>query len=83
MKRKKIITYNLDFALSKKYFKVNKQCLEPKISNEKVYVLFVFFYFTESNSPFSFKILDFRNRMMTSKQLFEKSKYRLKEIIFI
>ena len=40
MKQKKIHSYSLDFALSNKYLEVILQCLEPKILNEKVEVLF-------------------------------------------
>ena len=37
----KSLTYILDLALSNKYLEVIIQCLEPKIFNEKVDVLFV------------------------------------------
>ena len=47
MKRKKIISYNLDLILSAKYLEVITQYLEPRILNEKVEVLFDFFHFTE------------------------------------
>ena len=67
MKRKKIFTYNLDFALSNKYFKVKILCLKPKMLNEKIGVLFVFFLFYRIKTHLLFSILDFRNRMMTSK----------------
>ena len=40
MKQKKIITYILDFALSNTYLGVIIQCVEIKIFNEKVEVLF-------------------------------------------
>ena len=40
----KPLTYSLDLALSKKYLEVIKQCLEPKIFNEKVDYLFEFFF---------------------------------------
>ena len=38
----KAITYRLDLALSNKYLQVIILCLEPKILNEKVEVLFDF-----------------------------------------
>ena len=44
---KKIITYSLDIVLSNKYYKMIIQPLEPKIFNQKVEVLFDFFYFIE------------------------------------
>ena len=40
MKQIKVLTYIQDFFLSNKYFKVIMQCLEPKIFDEKVEVLF-------------------------------------------
>ena len=40
----KIFAYYLDFALSNEYFKVILRYLELEIFNEKVHVLFVFFY---------------------------------------
>ena len=40
MKQKEVLNYSLDSALSNKYFKVFIQCVEPKIFNEKVKVLF-------------------------------------------
>ena len=40
MKQMKVLTYRLDLALSNKYFDFIIQCLEPKIFNEKVVVLF-------------------------------------------
>ena len=47
MKRKKILTYN--FALSNKYFKENILCLEHKMLNEKIDVLFDFFILQNKN----------------------------------
>ena len=47
MNRKKIFAYKLDFTQSNKYLKVNMLYLEPKMLNEKIDVLFVYFYFTE------------------------------------
>ena len=44
MKQIKVPFYSLDFALSNKYFELIIQCLEPKILNEKVEVLFVFYF---------------------------------------
>ena len=45
MKKLKIPTYSLDFALSNKYLEMIIQSLEPKIFNEKVEILFGFFLF--------------------------------------
>ena len=39
---KKINTYSMDFDLSNKYLEVTIQCIEPKIFNMKVEVLFDF-----------------------------------------
>ena len=47
MRGRRIFTYILNLALSNKYLKVIVQCLKPKILNEKVEVLFDFFYFKE------------------------------------
>ena len=35
-----ILTYSIDWSLSNKYLQVTIQCLEPKIFNVKVEVLF-------------------------------------------
>ena len=43
MKQIKILTYILDIFLSNKYLKIIINLQEPKIFNEKVDVLFVFF----------------------------------------
>ena len=40
MKQIRILTYSLDLAVSNKYLKVTKQCLEPKVNNVKVELLF-------------------------------------------
>ena len=39
-----MFAYSPDLALSNKYFKVFIECLEPKIFDEKVEVLFDLFY---------------------------------------
>ena len=39
MKKIKILTHSLNFALSKKYLKVVIESIEPKLFNEKVEVL--------------------------------------------
>ena len=41
----KVLTYSLDLALSNKYLEVIMLHLKPKIFNEKLDVLFVFFLF--------------------------------------
>ena len=43
----KILTYSWDFALSNMYLEVILQCLEAKLFDDKVEVLFDFFYFIE------------------------------------
>ena len=40
MKQKKLLTHSLELVLSNKYLKVIIECLEPKIFNEKVEILF-------------------------------------------
>ena len=47
MKQIKVVTYSMNFALFNKYLEVVILCLEPEIFNEKVEVLFVYFYITE------------------------------------
>ena len=44
MKQIKILSYSWDFALSNKYLEVIIQCLEPKLFDDKVEVLFDFFF---------------------------------------
>ena len=45
MKRKNTFTYSLNFFLTKYYLEVIILCLERKILNEKVDVLFVFLFY--------------------------------------
>ena len=74
MKQIKVLTYNLDFALSNKYLEVIIKSLEPKISNEKVEVSFYKTKKTNKTSTFSFNILGSKNFMITSKYLFDRAK---------
>ena len=47
MRQIKILTYSWDFAISNMYLKVFTQFLEAKLFDDKVEVLFDFFYFIE------------------------------------
>ena len=55
MKQIKMPLKSLDLVLSKKYLEMIIQCLEPKILNEKVEVLFGFFL-KNKTSTFSLNI---------------------------
>ena len=71
MKQIKILTYILDIFLSNKYLKIIINLQEPKIFNEKVDVLFVFFS-QNKTSTFSLNILGKRHDMITFKYLFNR-----------
>ena len=79
MKQNKILTYSMGLALSNRYLEVIIQCLEPKILNEKVAVLFDFLFILYSNitSTFSLNISGSSHRMMTDKNLFDRVKSML------
>ena len=77
MKQTKVLTYNLDFALSNKYLEVIIKSLEPKISNEKVEVSFYKTKKTNKTSTFSFNILGSKDFMINSKYLFDSAKSKL------
>ena len=59
MRQIKILTVSLDLALSNTYLQVIKQLVGPKIFNEKVEVLFAFFYRIKPQlSYLMFKVLE-------------------------
>ena len=75
MKQIKILTYILHFALSNKYLNMIIQCLEPKIFNEKVEVLFCKKN-TNKTSTFSLNIIDSKDCAITFNiYLIEQSPY--------
>ena len=51
--RIKLLSYTIDLVLSNKHLKVFVQCLEPKIFNLKVEVLFDFFLLCRVKSQLS------------------------------
>ena len=73
----KSLIYSLEFALSNKYFEIIIQCLEPKIFNVIVEVLFGFIIWYNKTSTFLLNILGSRNFIMTYKYLFERTKSRI------
>ena len=77
MRRIKKFTYCPDSTLSNKYLKVIIQCLERKIFNEKVQVLFFKIKKSNITSVFLLNILGSIYCMMTSKCLFNRAKSEL------
>ena len=83
MKQIKIFTFSLYLALSNKYLEVIIKCLEPKIFNEKVEILFYKIKKSNKASTFSLNILGSRHFKMIYKYLFDRTKSGLKVNIFI
>ena len=77
MKQKRLFSYCLNCALSNKYLEVIIQCLELKIFNEKVEVLFYEIKKSNKTSILSLNNPISRHSMMNSKYLFDNAKSRL------
>ena len=78
MKQKTILSYSLDLILSNKYLEVVIQCLEPKILNKKVDILFFFFFYLKNKiSTLSLSILGFTHSMIVFKYLFGRANSQL------
>ena len=73
----------MELFLSIKYLKVIIQCLEPKIFNEKVEVLFYKKEKSNKTSTFSLNISGSRHFMMTFKYLIDRKNSILKVIMFV
>ena len=76
MRKIKTFTHILDLALLNKFLAVIIQPLEPKILNEKVEDYLNFLFYRIKTSNFSFNISDSKDCMMTSKYLFDRTKFR-------
>ena len=68
MKQIRIFAYSLDLVLSNKYIQVTIQCLEPKVFNVKVEVLFYKIKKFEKTSTLSLNIFGSRDFMSTWKE---------------
>ena len=74
MNQLRILTYSMDLALLNKYLEVVIQCLEPKIFDEKVEFLFVFFILQNKTLTFALNILGYIGCMVTFKYVFDRTK---------
>ena len=82
IKQIRILNYGLESALSNNYLEVTILCLEPKVFNVLVEVLFYMLKKTNKTSTFSSNILDSKDCMMALKNSLIEPSLDYKKISF-